>query len=115
MHTVVETPVFIRSATQAGMTETELNEIRTFLADNPGAGDLMPGTGGARKIRLASKIKGKSGGYRVITFYTGENIPVFLLDVYAKGQKIDLSQDEKNTLKRVLRRMAEIYESKSDE
>ncbi len=56
MHTVVETPVFIRGATQAGMTETELNEIRTFLADNPGAGDLMPGTGGARKIRLASKI-----------------------------------------------------------
>jgi hypothetical protein len=115
MHTVVETPVFIRSAMQVGMTETELNEIRTFFAENPAAGDLMPGTGGARKIRFAAKGKGKSGGYRVITFYTGENIPVFLLDVYAKGQKIDLSQEEKNTLKRLLRRMAEIYGGKGDE
>jgi len=115
MHTVVETPVFIRSAAQAGMTETELYEIRTLLAENPAAGDLMPGTGGARKIRIAAKGKGKNGGYRVITFYTGKNIPVFLLDVYAKGQKIDLSQEEKNTLRRLLQRLAETYESKSDE
>jgi len=63
---------------------------------------------------LRVKGKGKSGGYRVFTFYTDGNIPVFLLDIYAKGQKIDLSQEEKNTPRRVLRRLAETYGSKSD-
>ncbi len=115
MHTVVETPVFIRSAAQAGVSETELNAIRALVAENPTIGDPMPGTGGARKLRFAAKGKGKSGGYRVITFYTGEDIPVFLLDIYAKGDKINLSQEEKNTLRRVLQRLAETYRSKSDE
>jgi hypothetical protein len=96
MHTVVETPVFIRSAKNAGVTEAELDEIKSFLSLNPDAGDEMPGTGGARKLRFAGKGKGKSGGYRVITFYSGEDIPVFLLDIYSKGEKIDLTQDEKD-------------------
>jgi hypothetical protein len=69
IHTVVETPVFIRSAKKAGVTEDELDHIKTFLAQEPEAGDEMPGTGGARKIRFAAKGKGKGGGYRVITFY----------------------------------------------
>src|SRR5712691_1524315 len=109
MHTVVETPVFIRSARKAGVTEAELNHIKTFLAQAPEAGDEMPGTGGARKIRFAAKGKGKSGGYRVITFYSGVDMPVFLLDMYAKGEKIDLTQDEKNTLRNILRHIADAY------
>jgi hypothetical protein len=115
MQTVVETPVFIRSAAQARVSEAELNEIRTLVAENPMAGDAMPETGGARKLRFAARGKGKSGGYRVITFYSGEDIPVFLLDIYAKGEKIDLTQEEKNTLKRVLQRLAESYRSKRHE
>lgn len=115
MHTVVETPVFIRSAAQTEVTETELNEIRTLVARNPTIGDPMPGTGGARKVRFAAKGKGKSGGYRVITFFSGDNIPVFLLDIYAKGERIDLSQQEKNTLRHLLKRLAETFKSKTDE
>jgi hypothetical protein len=109
MHTVVETPVFIRSAKKAGVMEDELDHIKTFLAQEPEAGDEMPGTGGARKIRFAAKGKGKSGGYRVITFYSGVDMPVFLLDIYAKGEKIDLTQDEKNTLRTLLRHIADAY------
>lgn len=109
MHTIVETPVFIRSAKLAGVTEDELNEIKTVLSNTPDAGDEMPGTGGARKLRFAGKGKGKSGGYRVITFYSGEDIPVFLLDIYSKGEKIDLTQDEKNTLKKILGSIADSY------
>jgi hypothetical protein len=109
MHTVVETPVFIRSAKGAGVTEEELDHIKTFLARAPDAGDEMPGTGGARKIRFAAKGKGKSGGYRVITFYSGFDMPVFLLDIYAKGEKIDLTQDEKNALRKILRQIADAY------
>jgi hypothetical protein len=76
---------------------------------------MMPGTGGARKIRFAAKGKGKSGGYRVISFFSGQDIPVFLLDVYAKGERIDLSQAEKNILKQILAQIVETYRSKDDE
>ena len=72
----------------------------TYLAHNPEAGDLMPGTGGARKVRFAGRGKGKSGGYRVVTFYGGEDIPVFLLDVYGKDTQANLSQAERNALRK---------------
>ena len=75
----------------------------------------MPGTGGARKVRFAARGRGKSGGYRVITFFSGESIPVFLLDIYSKGEKIDLSQGEKKELKRILAQIVETYRSKEDE
>lgn len=109
MHTIVETPIFIRRAKKLGVTDAELDAIKTLLAHMPNAGDEMPGTGGARKLRFAAKSKGKSGGYRVITFYSGIDIPVFLLDVYAKTERIDLTQDEKNTLKKILGGIVEAY------
>ena len=113
MHTIVETPVFIRSAKKARVTEEELRDIIEFLARTPDAGDEMAGTGGARKIRFAARGKGKSGGYRVITFYSGKNVPVFLLDIFAKGEKINLTQAEKNVLKDILSEIVKIYRSKS--
>ena len=76
MHTVVETPVFIRSAKRADVTEAELDAIKLLVASTPDTGDEMPGTVGARKLRFAGKGKGKSG-YRIITFYSGPDIPVF--------------------------------------
>ena len=70
MHTVVEMPEFIRCAHRLGITEDEYREIIDTIAADPQAGDEIQGTGGARKIRFAAKSKGrgKSGGYRVITF-----------------------------------------------
>jgi hypothetical protein len=115
MHTVVETREFIRSARKAGVSDEELDAIKSLLSQTPDAGEEMPGTGGARKLRFAARGKGKSGGYRVITFYSGETIPVFLLDIYAKGEKIDLTQSEKNMLKQILSKMIEMYRSKEDE
>jgi hypothetical protein len=55
------------------------------------AGDEIPGTGGCRKLRVAGRGKGKSCGYRTITFYSGESMPVFLLTVFSKGERSDLS------------------------
>lgn len=80
-----------------------------FVAENPDAGDVIPGTGGARKIRFPLRNKGKSGGVRVITYYDGEDIPVFLLDVFAKGERIDLSKSERNELRKTLGEMANSY------
>jgi len=83
------------------------------MAANPRAGDEMPGTGGARKVRFAAKGKGKSGGVGVITFYSGVEIPVFLLNVFAKNEKIDLSAGERNTLKKILGQLVQVYKERN--
>lgn len=106
MQTVIETHVFRRASEELGMSEDERSAIIRMIASNPMAGDLMPGTGGARKVRFAARGKGKSGGYRVITYYAAEDVPVFLLDVYAKGEKVNLTQAERNELRDILGTLA---------
>lgn len=95
MHAVVQTHAFDRAAVEAGMTEEEIASLVNFLAENPTAGEEMRGTGGCRKVRVAGRGKGKSGGYRTITFYSGENMPVFLITVFSKGEKANLSKQSK--------------------
>lgn len=102
MHTVVETPSYLADAKAAGLTEAEREAVVEMIADRPEAGDEIGGTGGARKVRVAGRGKGKSGGYRVITFYSGKDVPVFLLAIYSKGEKANLSKTERNTLKSIL-------------
>ena len=109
MQTVVETQIYLREAKAAGLSEDERKRIVGFVAVHPDAGQEIPGTGGARKLRFAGRGKGKSGGYRVITFYSGEEIPVFLLNVFAKNEKTDLTQAERNQLKAVLGELADAY------
>lgn len=109
MQAVIETPDFIRDAKRAGLTEDEREAVVEFLARHPSAGAEIPGTGGARKIRFAGRGKGKSGGYRVITFYSGRDIPVFLLNVFAKGDKVNLTPAERNELKDILASLADAY------
>ena len=99
MHTVAQTHAFQRAARAADLSEQDIERIVLFLAANPMAGDEIAGTGGCRKVRFAGKGRGKSGGYRTITFYTGEHIPVFLLTVFSKGERSDLSAKERNGLK----------------
>ena len=67
VHTVVETRAYLAAADDAGMTEQERAEVVTIIAADPEAGDIMPGCGGARKLRVRKPGTGKSGGYRVIT------------------------------------------------
>jgi hypothetical protein len=54
----------------------------------------MPGTGGARKLRVAGRGKGKSGGFRVVTYYAAEDVPILMLAVIDKGERTDLSKAE---------------------
>jgi hypothetical protein len=109
VQTVVETESYLRDARATGVTDNERLGIVDFIAANPDAGKEIMGSGGARKVRFAGKGKGKSGGYRVITFYSGEDVPVFLLNVFAKNEKTDLSQAERNELKTVLAALADAY------
>ena len=109
MHSVIRTPAFLSDAKYAGMSEDEQEQIVDYLSTHPTAGDVIKGTNGARKIRFAGRGKGKSGGYRVITFFGGEDIPVFLLNVYSKGDRVDLSQADRNKLGEVLSAIADTY------
>ena len=113
MQTVVETPAYLGDARALGLTETERASIVAWITANPEAGDVIVGTGGARKVRFARKGKGKSGGYRVITFYSGSDIPMFLLNVFAKNERTDLTPKERNTLKKILSEVVKAYRARS--
>ncbi len=101
MYTVAETPAFQKSAARAGMTEREITQLIDYLAATPDAGDEIKGTGGCRKVRVAGRGKGKSGGYRVITFFSGPLVPVFLLYAYSKADQAELDGDERMKLKKL--------------
>jgi hypothetical protein len=109
IHGVLFTPTFERQAKDAGLSEDDLMAIASSLAENPLAGDLMPGTGGARKVRFAREGKGKRGGYRTVHYYGGADVPIFLLALIDKGKKSDLSMAERNALTNILPRIAEAY------
>ena len=98
MHTICHTRAFQRAAHEAGVSEADVVRLEELLSRNPQSGDEIVGTGGCRKLRFARPGKGKSGGYRVITFFTGPDLPVFLITVFAKNERADLSQSERNAL-----------------
>lgn len=112
MHTVALTKAFDRAAKDAGMTEDEVDQLVDYLAENPTAGDEISGSGGCRKVRVAGRGKGKSGGYRTITFYSGVNIPVFLLAVFSKGERANLTTGEVNKLARLTAAIKEEYRAR---
>jgi hypothetical protein len=62
MQTVIETNAYLSAAKDAGMATDEMTAVVDLLAANPDAGEIMPGCGGARKLRVAKPGKGKSGG-----------------------------------------------------
>ncbi len=106
--TVVETPEFL-SATRKFLTEEERAVLVDYLAHNPAAGELVPGTGGVRKLRWGVEGRGKRGGARVIYFYHSADIPLFTLTAYAKNERADLSQNDRNDFRQLTKLLAETY------
>ena len=109
MQTVLTTSIFDRQARAAGLTDDEVTTMASQIGADPTSGDLIPGTGGARKLRFARAGAGKSGGYRTIHYFGGDDVPVFLLAVLDKGQRANLSKAERNELADVLPRIADAY------
>jgi hypothetical protein len=91
LQTVVETEPFLRRA-KAIMTDEEREGIVVFLATNPEAGLSLGG--GLRKVRIAREGGGKSGGYRTLYVFGGTHMPIFLLTVFAKNEKDNLTKAE---------------------
>jgi len=98
MYSVVETVPYLAETEHLFNTE-QRDAIVDMIANDPQCGVVIPGTGGVRKVRIAASGRGKSGGARVIYLFGGDDIPTFLLAVFAKNEKENLSQAERNRLK----------------
>jgi hypothetical protein len=96
--TVAETALFVRQAEKI-WNDSEREEFVLYIAANPKIGDVIPETGGVRKVRWSREGSGKRGGARVIYFYADPGRPLYLLMVYAKAWKENLSAEEKRTVR----------------
>lgn len=105
MHAVIETAAYLAAAKDAGMSADEMAAVVDRIAADPETGDIMPGCGGARKLRVARPGKGKSAGYRVITYFAGADVPAFLLTVFGKNEKVNLTRAERNALAGLTKRL----------
>ena len=99
--TVVETERFLRD-TKLLMSDTERAVLVEFVGAHPKAGEIIPGTGGVRKIRWALTGRGKRGGARAIYYYHSQRVPAFMLAAYAKNEKADLSDAERSAMKKLI-------------
>lgn len=90
----IESRLFERHR-QKYLADEEYRKFQIELLLNPGAGDVIKGTGGLRKVRVASKDKGKRGGARVIYYHFDSFERFYLLTIYAKNEVSDLTSDEK--------------------
>jgi hypothetical protein len=101
------------AATRRIMQDEECHALVDHLARNPLAGDLIPGTGGVRKLRWALEGRGKRGGARVVYYYHSDAMPIFALTAYAKNERADISEADRNDFRRLTALLVERYARRS--
>lgn len=106
--TVAELPEYLRTAAKL-LTDIDRRAIVDHLAAHPAAGDLIEGTGGVRKLRWARDGRGKSGGVRVIYYFHSGVMPLYLLTMFAKNERANLSKAERNALAELVDALVEIW------
>ncbi len=108
LNAVAELPSFIRLADKL-LSQDERIALISYLAEHPKAGDLMEGTGGVRKLRWRRSGQGKRGGLRIIYYYYDDAMPLYLLTLFAKGDKTNPSKAERNELARLVDLLVQIW------
>jgi|SRR5277367_3749899 len=101
-------PEFL-AATKKLMDDEERAELDLYLAYNPTVGDVISGSGGVRKIRWGLEGRGKRGGARVIFFYHDMEMPLFILEAFAKNDRANLTQAECHELRQVTEQIVKSY------
>ena len=106
LQTVVETPAYLAAA-KGVLSTAERADVISIVAETPRAGVALGG--GIRKMRIAHPGRGKSSGARVVFLFAGEDVPVFLLTVFAKNEKASLGTRERTVMVSAAKQMAEDY------
>lgn len=112
LHGIAELPTYAQLA-QKLLSAEERQDLIGYLAEHPKAGCILEGTGGVRKLRWRRGGQGKSGGVRVIYYYHDELMPLYLLTLFAKGDKTNLAKAERNELTGLVDVLVEIWKRKS--
>lgn len=100
----IETPTFTRLLT-ALLSDDEYLGLQNVLLDDPRRGSLIKGGGGIRKLRHALTGRGKSGGIRVIYYWIRDDQQIFMLLVYPKSKKDDLTDRETAMLRELVKEL----------
>jgi len=113
MQTIVELPEY-KKQVQKHLSKSDSDLLINYLAEHPKAGDLMQGTGGIRKLRWAKSGSGKSGGVRVVYYYHNESMPLFLLSLFGKNEKANLTNAERNLLAKFISILVKNYRGENE-
>jgi mRNA-degrading endonuclease RelE of RelBE toxin-antitoxin system len=98
---IIETPIFTKTI-QSLMSEDDYRQLQSALVIRPDMGDLIPGSGGLRKLRWRTPGRGKRGGVRVIYYWVMSREEIWMLLAYAKAKKEDLSPQQLKLLRRIV-------------
>jgi hypothetical protein len=98
----LETPVFTRRIREL-VDDEDYRRLQVRLLMDPEAGDLIAGSGGLRKVRMAVRGRGKRGGARVIYYWIGARSRIYMLLAYSKNERDDLSQEQVKALRALVR------------
>src|SRR3990167_11202593 len=99
---IIETPVFTRLVRQ-WLSEEDYRLLQGYLNHYPDAGDVIPGSGGLRKIRWNAFQKGKRGGVRVIYYWATRFDQILMLYIYPKNRQDDLTFQQLKLLRSIIR------------
>lgn len=105
--TFKEVPMFTKKWELLGLTDEDLSALENILLENPKFGDTIQGTGGIRKIRIPLENTGKRSGGRVIYVDIEVKETIYFINVYAKNEKDDLTEEEKKAFKEVAKMLKE--------
>ena len=103
----VHTAPFLKSWKAMGLNTDDLRTLEYALLENPQAGDVIQGTGGARKLRIQLDGKGKSGGGRVIYLDIFKKEKTYLLFAYPKNVQEDLTSEQKEKIRTMIEKIKE--------